>query len=39
MKKNILMIVDLLGRPAYNTKNQALIYIYDDGKAQKKFIK
>ena len=37
--KNIFMIVDLLGRPAYNTKNQALIYIYNDGKVQKKFIK
>lgn len=37
--KNIFMIVDLLGRPAYNRKNQALIYIYNDGKAQKKFIK
>ena len=37
--KHIFMIVDLLGRPAYNTKNQTLIYIYNDGKIQKKFIK
>ena len=39
--QNIFMIVDLLALadPSLNSsKNQALIYIYNDGKVQKKFI-
>ena len=36
---NLIMITDLLGRPAKITKNQLLFFIYDDGTVEKKFVK
>ena len=38
-KKELIMITDLLGRPAKEIKNQLLFYIYDDGTVEKKLIK
>ena len=37
--KNLIMITDLLGRPAKENKNQLLFYIYDDGSVERKLIK
>jgi len=34
-KKELIMITDLLGRPAKQNKNQLLFYIYDDGTVEK----
>ena len=36
---NLIMITDILGRPAKITKNQILLFIYNDGTVEKKFIK
>jgi len=33
--KKLLMITDLLGRPAIKNKNKLLFYIYDDGTVEK----
>jgi len=33
------MITDLLGRPAKQSKNQLLFYLYSDGSVEKKLIK
>ena len=38
-KKELMMITDLLGRPAKENKNQLLFYLYDDGTVEKKLIK
>ena len=37
--RNLIMITDLLGRPAKQINNQLLLYIYDDGSVEKKLIK
>jgi len=37
--KELIMITDLLGRPAKINKNQLLFYIYDDGSVERKLIK
>ena len=37
--KKLIMITDLLGRPAKIRKNQVLLFIYSDGKVEKKLIK
>ena len=36
---NLIMITDILGRPAEITKNQMLFFIYDDGTVEKKIVK
>ena len=36
---NLVNITDLLGRPTKITKNKVLLFIYDDGTVEKKFIK
>ena len=36
---NLIMITDVLGRPAEITKNQLLFFIYDDGTVEKKIVK
>ena len=36
---NLIMITDILGRPTKITKNQILLFIYNDGTVEKKFIK
>ena len=36
---NLVSITDLLGRPAKITKNTILLFIYDDGTVEKKFVK
>ena len=38
-KKELIMITDLLGRPAKQNKNELLFYIYNDGTVEKKLIK
>ena len=38
-KKELIMITDLLGRPAKQNKNQLLFYLYNDGTVEKKLIK
>jgi len=38
-EKKLIMITDLLGRPAKEIKNQLLFYIYDDGSVEKKITK
>mgnify|MGYP003115649941 FL=1 len=37
--KKLVMITDLLGRPAKENKNQLLFYIYSDGTVERKLIK
>ena len=37
--KELIMITDLLGRPAKINKNQLLFYIYDNGSVKRKLIK
>jgi len=37
--KELIMITDLLGRPAKEIKNQLLFYIYNNGTVEKKLIK
>jgi len=37
--RELIMITDLLGRPAKEIKNQLLLYIYDDGSVEKKITK
>ena len=37
--KKLMMITDILGRPAKETKNKTLFYIYSDGTVEKKLIK
>ena len=37
--KKLIMITDLLGRPAKQSKNQLLFYLYSDGTVEKKLIK
>ena len=39
VEKKLIMITDLLGRPAKQNKNELLFYIYDDGTIEKKLIK
>jgi len=36
---NLIMITDILGRPAEITKNQLLFFIYSDGTVEKKIVK
>ena len=36
---NLIMITDILGRPAKITKNQLLFFIYNDGTVEKKIIR
>ena len=36
--KELLKVIDLLGRPIKDSKNQSLFYIYDDGTVEKKII-
>jgi hypothetical protein len=36
-KKEVVKIVDLLGRETKYTPNQTLLYIYDDGTTEKVF--
>jgi len=38
-KKELIMITDLLGRPAKQSKNKLLFYLYNDGTVEKKLIK
>ena len=38
IKGDLLKIVDILGRTSKKIKNQALLYIYDDGRVEKKII-
>jgi len=38
-EKKLIMITDLLGRPAKQNKNELLFYIYDDGTVERKLIK
>ena len=38
-KKELIMITDLLGRPAKEIKNQLLFYIYNNGSVEKKITK
>jgi len=38
-EKKLIMITDLLGRPAKERKNNLLFYIYNDGTIEKKLIK
>ena len=37
--KKLIMITDLLGRPAKENKNELLFYMYSDGSVEKKLIK
>jgi hypothetical protein len=37
--KELIMITDLLGRPAKQSKNQILFYLYNDGTVERKLIK
>ena len=39
VKKELIMITDLLGRPTKENKNQLLFYIYNDGTVEKKIKK
>jgi len=39
VKKELIMITDLLGRPTKENKNKLLFYIYTDGTVEKKLIK
>jgi hypothetical protein len=39
IEKKLIMITDLLGRPAKEIKNQLLFYIYSDGSVERKLIK
>ena len=39
VEKKLIMITDLLGRPAKQNKNELLFYIYDDGTVERKLIK
>jgi len=36
---NLIMVTDVLGRPAEITKNQLLFFIYNDGTVEKKIVK
>jgi hypothetical protein len=38
-EKELIMITDLLGRPAKQNKNELLFYIYKDGTVERKLIK
>ena len=38
-EKKLIMITDLLGRPAKQKKNELLFYIYNDGTVERKLIK
>tara|TARA_R110001583_G_scaffold8769_1_gene41491 strand:- start:62 stop:646 length:585 start_codon:yes stop_codon:yes gene_type:complete len=38
-KKELIMITDLLGRPAKENKNKLLFYIYNNGSVEKRVIK
>ena len=38
-EKKLIMITDLLGRPAKQNKNELLFYIYDNGTVERKLIK
>ena len=37
-KKELLKVTDLLGREAKGTKNEVLLYIYDDGTVEKRIV-
>jgi len=39
VKKELIMITDLLGRPTKQSKNKLLLYLYNDGSVEKKLIK
>jgi len=39
VEKKLIMITDLLGRPAKQKKNELLFYIYSDGTVERKIIK
>ena len=39
VKKKLITVTDLLGRPTNKNKNKLMFYIYDDGTVQKKLIK
>ena len=39
VKKELIMITDLLGRPIKQSKNKLLFYLYNDGSVEKKLIK
>ena len=39
VEKKLIMITDLLGRPAKQKKNELLFYLYDDGTVKRKLIK
>ena len=36
--KELLKVTDLLGRETKGTKNQPLLYIYDDGTVEKRIV-
>ena len=38
LKKNLINVVDILGRQSTNKKNTLLLYIYDDGSVEKRII-
>jgi len=39
VKKELITVTDLLGRPTNKNKNKLMFYIYDDGTVEKKLIK
>ena len=39
VRKELIMITDLLGRPIKQSKNKLLFYLYNDGSVEKKLIK
>ena len=38
LEKELLKIIDVLGRETKGTKNEPLFYIYDDGTVEKRII-
>ena len=37
-KKRLINVIDFLGRPIEESKNQPLFYIYDDGTVEKRIV-
>ena len=37
-KKRLINVIDFLGRPIKESKNQPLFYIYDDGTVEKRIV-
>ena len=37
-KKRLINVIDFLGRPIKESKNQPLFYIYDDGAVEKRIV-